>query len=304
MIFTSSALAIRAEMRFKYIYSASLFPLEPIFFSNAKTFIQTPLGVACANRKVTRLHPNITKQFSFSEESTQNQITTYIKDVTYDSVYNAVRYERRNYKKEPQTFYSLDPLVTVHDYNVGVSFTYNKHLENCTITPIPFLSDDEDEAFTQGLFEGDGSFVIRLKSPESFLLLDSDYVYTGRRFGNNVPTESYISDRSSKNNNRTFISEYQFSAGRFVFEEEAINATRIPISLTTFTEKNQVLVFRIFYRLFTQFQLRQKMRSQKKSQRKHLFCSIFNSSDPKSYLDLIQYNILFKRKEMLAKKLK
>ena len=82
---------------------------------------KTPLGVVCKNRKVSKSTPNITKQFSFSEEQVQKNTITYIKDLSYDSVLNAIRYERRDNKKEPEAFYSRDPLITVHDYNVGVS---------------------------------------------------------------------------------------------------------------------------------------------------------------------------------------
>jgi len=82
--------------------------------------------VVCNNRKVSKSTPNITRQFSFSEEQVQEKSITYIKDLSYDSVLNAIRYERRNSKKEPSTFYSRDPLITVHDYNVGVSNLFNQ----------------------------------------------------------------------------------------------------------------------------------------------------------------------------------
>lgn len=121
-----------------------------------------------------------------------------------------------------------------------VSFTYNRKYENCSITPIPFVSYDEDESYTEDLFNSNGSFVIRLKSPESFLLLNSDYVYTGRRFSNNIPSESYISDRTSLNNNKTFFSEYSFSSEFIVFQEEYANGSRVPVSLRTFTQNNEV----------------------------------------------------------------
>ena len=122
-----------------------------------------------------------------------------------------------------------------------VSFTYNRRYENCSITPIPFVSYDEDESYTEDLFNSNGSFVIRLKSPESFLLLDSEYIYTGRRLSNNVPSESFISDRTSlSSNNRTFISEYSFSSENIVFQEDFINATRVPVSLRTFAQTSEV----------------------------------------------------------------
>lgn len=143
---------------------------------------------------------------------THNGITTYLKDLVYNQAYQAIRYERRNYRIESETFYSLDPLVTIHDYNIGVSFTINKYHRNCSITSIPVLSFDSDKNFTNNLFNAEGSYVIRLKSPKSFLLLDSDYVYTGKRKVNNVPADVFISDRRMFNGNKTFISEFAFSS--------------------------------------------------------------------------------------------
>ncbi len=90
------------------------------------------------------------------------------------------------------------------------------------------------------MFNSNGSFVIRLKSPESFLLLNSDYIYTGRRISNNIPSESYISDRTSLNNNKTFISEYSFSSEFIVIQEEYATESRVPVSLRTFTQNNEV----------------------------------------------------------------
>ena len=96
----------------------SLFKVITELFTNF--FQKTPLGVVCKNRKVSRSKPNITKQFSFSEELVQKNTITYIKDLSYDSGLNAIRYERRDNNREPQAFYSRDPLITVHDYNIGV----------------------------------------------------------------------------------------------------------------------------------------------------------------------------------------
>lgn len=155
--------------------------------------------------------PNITNQFRFSEEMTEDGITSYVRDMSFNEPFQAVKFERRNRKKEPETFYSTDPLITLHDYNIGVSFTINKYHKNCSITSIPILAYDSDKNFTDTLFNTDGSLVLRLKSPRSFLLLDSNYTYTGKRQINNIPSDIFISDRK-KSFNETFTTEFAFSS--------------------------------------------------------------------------------------------
>lgn len=201
--------------------------------------MKTPPGIACLKRKITLPTPNITKQFRFSEEITSNGHTSYINDLSYNEFFKVVRYERRNRYKEADTFYSRDPLITVHDYNIGVSFTINKNLGNCSITAIPVLSFDSDKNFTDSMFNVDGSYVIRLKSPKSFLLLDSDYVYTGERKVNNVPSDIFVSDRSSSN--KTFITEYAFSDSKISFQEVNHLDKSIPVSL--WIKENKVILF-------------------------------------------------------------
>lgn len=197
--------------------------------------IKTPPGVVCLKRKITIPTPNITKQFRFSEEMTSNGHTSYIKDLSYNELFKVVKYERRNTIKEADTFYSRDPLINIHDYNIGVSFTINKNLGNCSITSIPVLSFDLDRNFTSSNLNLDGSYVIRLKSPASFLLLDSDYIYTGERKVNNVPSEIFISDRA--NLNQTIITEYAFSNSQFSFQETNHFEKNVPVSLRIIDKK-------------------------------------------------------------------
>jgi len=50
----------------------------------------------------------------------------------YDSDRNMVRVEQRPFKQQGPFFVS-DPLITINDYNIGVSFNLNRNLKNCSI---------------------------------------------------------------------------------------------------------------------------------------------------------------------------
>ncbi len=156
------------------------------------------------------------KQFTFSQEETANGVTKYLTDFVYDLNYPAVKFQIRNSELEESTFWVKDPLIAVHDYNIGVSFTYNKNLKNCSITPISSSAIDEDSNYTSSLFNTDGSYVIKLKSPESLFSLDSNYVYTGQRKVANIPAEIYISDRTTFYD-KLIITEFAFTSVIFFY---------------------------------------------------------------------------------------
>jgi hypothetical protein len=174
-------------------------------------FFQPPPGLYCANRKKSKPMPKVQGQFKFSEEHVSNGAATYRKDVYYNQPLQFVRYERRNTRREPETFYSLDPLLSIHDFNIGVSFTINRNLGNCTVSPLTAFTFDEDKNYTNSV-SSNGAFIVRLKSPESFLLLDSEYVYMANRKINGIPSDVYISKRMSSKRNQSTLAEFSFSS--------------------------------------------------------------------------------------------
>jgi hypothetical protein len=96
-----------------------------------------------------------------------------------------------------------------------VQYRINKVLGSCSIRGI--RSDDfgEDSEFTQSLDESGLGLAIRMKSPKSFLDLDSDYIHTARRKMNGIPSDIYFSNRTYFNYN--FFYEYAFSQVEFNF---------------------------------------------------------------------------------------
>jgi hypothetical protein len=154
---------------------------------------------------------------SYSEETVFGQTITYLKDLHYDSTVNMVKVELRDYRKQDSPFYVTDPLLAIHDYKIGVSFTINEALGNCTITPISNTSLGSDTAYAASLLAANNSYVIRIKSPEALLQLDTPYVYTGKDDVYGVTVDRYVSDRSALFKTPLFA-EYTFASDEFDFD--------------------------------------------------------------------------------------
>ena len=171
--------------------------------------IKTPSTLFCTKRKLTKPLPAISNQFSYSEEDVTSDQITYLTDIHYAYKLNLIRYEAKNTRSSAISFYSKDPIVFIADYSIGVQYGINKVLGNCSIRGI--RSDDfgEDSEFTQSFNESGLGLAIRMKSPQSFLSLDSDYVHTAKRKMNGIRSDIYISNRSSLGIN--YFYEYAFS---------------------------------------------------------------------------------------------
>lgn len=179
------------------------------------------------NRKSTKKIPSVGRYFRFSAEQSVNGFTNYLKDLVYDGDRQMVRIETRPMNKAPETFYVTDPLKIINDYNIGVSFNYNRKLKNCSITAIPTSSLDEDSGFTEQQFNSTSSYLIKLRSPESLLGLDGEYIYTGSRVINNIPGDNYVSDKFNLTG-IDFTSEYVFTADGFGFSTSSGFTLNIP----------------------------------------------------------------------------
>ena len=157
-------------------------------------------------------------------------MTTYQRDIVYDSYFNGVKLEMRPVSEEDTEFYVTDPLFIIHDFNIGVSFTRNEKLGNCSITPLTANSLDVDAKFTQLLVEQNNTYVIKLKSPDSLFSLDSDHIYIGKRLTNNVPSDVYLSNRTTTEG-RPMLTEFAFVDEDFTFETTIGNINQFPLSL-------------------------------------------------------------------------
>ena len=121
-----------------------------------------------------------------------------------------IRYETRDEfdaTNETDNTFDKDPVITVNDYNIGVSYKINKNTAKCTVQSISAGTFDADQNFTQSLIDA-GDYAIRLRSPQSLLQLDTDYIYTGQRRINGIDANVFISKKSVGKIN--FVNEYAF----------------------------------------------------------------------------------------------
>jgi hypothetical protein len=122
----------------------------------------------------------------------------------------AIRYETKSIERNPVTFNVLDPLLFISDYSIGVQYALNKNLGNCSIRGIQNSNDfGEDFEFEKDLMASGLGFAIQLKNPESFLQLDADYIYTGKRQVNGISADKYIASKMVFDIEQ--ILEYSFS---------------------------------------------------------------------------------------------
>jgi hypothetical protein len=159
--------------------------------------------------------PEIPGEFRVSEEMTSSGKTTYIKDVIYSDKHQVIRYERRASKPDdPLSFYQTDPLISIHDYNVGVSFTINKVLLNCTMSSVSSATFDLNSNFSNELLNVEENYVYRLKSPKAFFQLDTDYKFEAADTIEGIPANTFNSDftRNISNVIVNFKNNFAFSS--------------------------------------------------------------------------------------------
>ena len=171
------------------------------------------MGVVCDKRKITRPIPHIDDgytRYMLSEEIYQPGKISYVRNFYYDEQYQVTKYEIRELAPNDETFGTIEPVKIIHDYNIGVSIGINVHRGNCSFASITNTSFEEDSNYTSAAMQTDNSFIVRLKSGKSILLLDAPYTYTGGRFMESVHVDTFISEQQIAN--ISFVPEYAFSS--------------------------------------------------------------------------------------------
>jgi hypothetical protein len=140
-----------------------------------------------------------------------------LKDLYYSYELKALRYETRSLEANQATYNTLDPLLIISDYSIGVQYALNKKLGNCSIRGIRNNNDfGEDIEFENQMISSGLGFAMQLKSPESFLQLDADYIYTGMRKVNGILSDKFMAVKKYSEYEQQF--EYSFSnVNEFLF---------------------------------------------------------------------------------------
>jgi len=152
---------------------------------------------------------------SYSEELFKDGTVSYVRNLFYDETRQLVRYETRDRfqslfdnETEPIGFRD-DPIITINDFNIGVSYRINKNTDTCRIGQIRSSSIDLDQEYTQSLLNSaEGNYAIRLRSVKSLLHLDSEYIYTGNAKINGIGSDIFISKVQVGKTN--IITDYAF----------------------------------------------------------------------------------------------
>lgn len=149
------------------------------------SIFQTPPGVYCANRKLTKKIPDILKSQVYHyrlEIVSEDEGTVQTSIIYYNEQYKLVRYDYKNLANLLPT-YSQNPLSEIHDFNAGVRYIKDLVVGNCSVFPLSNNSIDSVESHET--FYGNGTeksgYSLHLKNPLQFLKLDTTYDYIGQR---------------------------------------------------------------------------------------------------------------------------
>lgn len=115
----------------------------------------------------------------------------------------------RNYVVQESTFFSTNPIIYITDNSYGVQYAIDKNIGNCTIRP--FKSVDYDNVLPEK-YDNALALIARIQATQKFLDPNQNYIYTGDRVANGIPSYRFMANISSD------IYEYTFSDVDIQFE--------------------------------------------------------------------------------------
>ncbi len=142
--------------------------------------------------------------------------------MVYDESFQLTRYHSRKVFNGTEYTFSPEPLTYINDYNIGISYVINDNTGNCQIRSISPYTYDSDQSYTQQMIDNGNGFAIRLKSPQGILHLDANFVYTGQRTLNEIPSNVFVAAQT--NAKIQITNEYAFSAVIFSLLSVKINS--------------------------------------------------------------------------------
>jgi hypothetical protein len=159
--------------------------------------------------------------------------------LAYDGDLQMIRYMTRTQMNGSELIPLNGTYTYINDYNIGVSYRINSFTGGCSIESISSSLFDEDQAFTQSMIDSGNGFIVRMRSPQSILHLDTNFTYTGQRTANSIPADIFISkDIRAK---VVVINEIAFTVDSFDINQGDKIEKKIPIRLTSTTNVCRIL---------------------------------------------------------------
>jgi len=174
-----------AGHHFEHYYN--FFDFKP--YLDRSTVFETPAGVTCPGRKLTRKFPAVPSDaFSFTTEivDVKNDILSFMKETFYYSQ-KLVKYE---YRPQSGDFspYGTSELIEIHDFHSGLAYVTDKAKGNCSVRAIE--SGDFD-------VRSSGPNTVRIRNAKEFFYLDTTNVsYEGIKQNRGLDCDTWIANRN------------------------------------------------------------------------------------------------------------
>lgn len=186
-----------------YEYLSFGFKVEP-------RWLQTPPGVFCPGRNLTKPAPTIPDRFFFHGAVTIpyfSSVTNY--DMWYDTQYKLARIDYKMPKYVPRG--TDDYSTLIEDYNMGVSYYIDRTKTKCSIQGVQpeFTIANLNYSFSSS---GEQAFFYQMKTPQQFFLLDNLYEYVGQRAVDSMMCDVYITQMYADFLNGTYNFEQYYLA--------------------------------------------------------------------------------------------
>ncbi|XP_053386832.1 uncharacterized protein LOC123542895 [Mercenaria mercenaria] len=172
---------------FEHYYN--FFDFIPYLDATEKQVFETPSGLQCPGRKLTKAFPTVPQDaFSFTTEvlETTNMTLSFMKETYYYSQ-KLVMFE---YTPQTDDFspYGMHDLIEIHDFNTGVAYVTDRARGNCSYRPIE-ISDFDDRT--------SGPNTVRIRNSREFFYLDVKNVsYEGVKNNRGIDCDSWVAVRS------------------------------------------------------------------------------------------------------------
>ncbi|XP_053386878.1 uncharacterized protein LOC123542935 [Mercenaria mercenaria] len=231
----------KKKHNFEHYYN--FFDFRPYLSADENQVFETPSGVQCPGRKLTRNFPVVPNDaFSFTTEilDTVNLKLSFMKETFFYSQ-KLVMYE---YIPQDGDFspYGKNDLIEVHDFHTGVAYVTDRARGNCSYRPIEG-SDFDDRA--------SGPNTVRIRNSREFFYFDvkSNVSYEGVKNNRGIDCDTWVALRSDYpfNNPTTSTWEWYFATTQWNEINAGPESGNLPVQMRiSFPNSGQYYQYNIY----------------------------------------------------------